>query len=127
MTNPLHDDTEWSIEFHFPDTNRSVRMPVNGQLVLGRADSSQMVFNGLDLTTLNGENMGVSRKHAVIRWQGPQLFLYDMDSNNGTILNSVRLQPSIGYRLSDGDTIYLGHLQMTIRLNTDLGKTCIRA
>src|SRR5258708_37542618 len=95
-------NAEWAIEFKF-ENHDAMRLPVDPQLIVGRSDPSQAVFSGLDLTPLGGADMGVSRKHAVIRWQGPHLYIYDMDSGNGTVLNSTRLQPNIGYRLSEGD------------------------
>ena len=127
MVSLPNNDSDWAIEFHFQNTDDVVRVPVDNQLMVGRTDPTQTVFNGLDLTPFGGGELGVSRKHAVIRWQGPQLFIYDMDSGNGTVLNGTRLQPNIGYRLADGDSLYIGHLPIKIRLNTDIGQSSIRA
>src|SRR5258707_5599827 len=120
-------DSDWAIEFHFQNTDDVVRVPVESQLMIGRTDPTQTVFNGLDLSPFGGGDLGVSRKHAVIRWQGPQLYIYDMDSGNGTVLNGTRLQPNIGYRLADGDSLYIGHMPIKLRLNTDIGQSSIRA
>ncbi|MEP7284565.1 MAG: FHA domain-containing protein [Chloroflexota bacterium] len=120
-------DTDWAIEFRIENFEDPVRLKVDQQLYLGRNDTNQMVFEGFDLSAYDAEEKGVSRKHAAVRWQGPQLYLYDMGSANGTVLNDIRLQPNVGYHLSEGDVLHLGYLGMTVHLNTDLGQSSIAA
>src|SRR5579871_5537744 len=120
------DNADWTIEFAFDRTDEKVRLYVEDETLLGRIDPAQMVFNGLDLTPYGGADLGVSRQHAVLRWRGDDLVICDLNSSNGTILNSIRLQPGIEQRLNDGDHLIIGHLQMTLRINDDLGWSTIK-
>lgn len=51
------------------------------------------------------ENLAVSRNHAQIVRNGDQYILEDLNSNNGTFVNGVRVQSHV---LKDGDNILLG-------------------
>jgi pSer/pThr/pTyr-binding forkhead associated (FHA) protein len=51
----------------------------------------------------------VSRRHAELRQEGGAWWLVDLDSTNGTLLNGKRVQRA---KLSDGDTIRLGELEL---------------
>jgi CheY-like chemotaxis protein len=118
---------DWVIQFTFPETSDVVRLNVNPELQIGRIDPDQTVFNGLDMTPFNGVDKGVSRHHALIRWEGSHLVVVDLGSNNGTVLNGVHLDPNTPYRLTDGDMLYIGHVKTLIRLNNEVGKGNVRA
>src|SRR5258707_9432531 len=105
-----HDKPEWDVQFTFEHSSDHVRLSVDKELILGRAitaDTSNTIY---DLTPYGAADYGVSRKHAVLRWQGVQLMIYDLGGGNGTILNGIRLKPDVGYRLNEGSVLYLGHL-----------------
>jgi CheY-like chemotaxis protein/pSer/pThr/pTyr-binding forkhead associated (FHA) protein len=127
MTAGSPSTSDWTLEISFSHTPETLRLVVKDELLIGRVEPGQAVFGGLDLTAYQGADLGVSRRHAMIRWQGNHLVISDLNSDNGTILNGTRLQAEIPYRLSDGDTVYVGHLKMTIHLNTDYGLSTIRA
>jgi CheY-like chemotaxis protein/pSer/pThr/pTyr-binding forkhead associated (FHA) protein len=127
MTQGSTNTGDWTLEISFSHMPETIRVLVKDELLVGRPESGQSVFTGLDLTTYQGADLGVSRRHALVRWQGNHLVISDLNSDNGTILNGTRLQPDIPYRLSDGDTLYLGHLKMTLRLNSNYGLSTIRA
>ncbi len=127
MTAGSPNTADWTLEISFSHSPETIRVPVKDELLVGRLEPGQSVFGGLDLTPYQGADLGVSRQHALIRWQGNHLVISDLNSDNGTILNGMRLQPDIPYRLSDGDTLYIGHLKMTIHLNSDYGLSTIRA
>ena len=55
---------------------------------------------------------GVSRRHLEIRWDGPVALLSDLNSTNGTFVNSERISSQ---RLSDGDEITVGRTTVTYR------------
>jgi pSer/pThr/pTyr-binding forkhead associated (FHA) protein len=63
-----------------------------GELTIGRNPGNDILI----------ENVGVSRRHAVIRWAGGQAVVEDLGSANGTFVNGLRVtrQP-----LKDGDEI----------------------
>jgi CheY-like chemotaxis protein len=120
-------DTDWTLEISFEDSQESARLNVQTEVLIGRLSPDQAIFNGFDLAPFRGVELGVSRRHAMFRWEGNHLVIVDLNSDNGTILNGLKLQPEIPYRLSDGDTLYIGHLKTKIRLNTYIGQTTIRA
>src|SRR5258708_28133584 len=69
-----------------------------------------------DLTTIgrtNGNDLiiqgkTVSRRHARLWFDKNHWFLADMQSANGTFVNSVRLQPNQPVALNDGDVLNFG-------------------
>lgn len=61
--------------------------------------------NGNDLI-LNGKT--VSRRHARLWFDNGRWYLADMQSANGTFVNSLRLQPNQPVALNDGDVLNFG-------------------
>ena len=49
----------------------------------------------------------VSRRHAVVRWDGEEATITDLGSTNGTILNGEQLAPHRPYALQAGDRLEL--------------------
>lgn len=84
------------------------------EIILGRRDPNTGAMPDVDLTAYAGYRMGVSRRHAAIRFQERQLNVSDLGSSNGTFLNGTRLNAHRPYQLRDGDEIRLG--QMVMRL-----------
>jgi pSer/pThr/pTyr-binding forkhead associated (FHA) protein len=85
------------------------------ETIFGRRDPATGAMPDIDLTPFAGYRMGVSRRHAAIRFgEGQTLDLWDLGSSNGTFLNGTRLSAHRPYRLHDGDEIRLG--QMMIRV-----------
>ena len=119
-------DTDWTIEFTIQDAAEPIRLVVDDEILIGRTDASQKTLNGLDLADYDGKELGVSRNHALIRWQGDNLVIVDLKSANGTALNALTLQPELEYRLNDGDQLSIGRMNMTLRIN-EVGWSTIRA
>jgi len=71
---------------------------LQGENVIGRGSDCNL--------RLNSER--VSRRHAVIHWDGRQAFITDLGSTNGTRLNGQRLEPNQPYSLNPGDHLELG-------------------
>jgi hypothetical protein len=85
------------------------------ETIFGRRDPATGAMPDVDLTPFAGYRMGVSRRHAAIRFGDEQnLDLWDLGSSNGTFLNGNRLNAHRPYRLHDGDEIRLG--QMVLRV-----------
>ncbi len=85
------------------------------ETIFGRRDPATGAMPDIDLTPFAGYRMGVSRRHAAIRFGDERsLDLWDLGSSNGTFLNGQRLSAHRPYRLHDGDELRLG--QMVIRL-----------
>ena len=86
---------------------------VDKELILGRrTETSPEAL--LDLTILNAVNLGVSRRHTLIKRSDTGFNVTDLDSRNGTWLNSERLTPGKSYPLESGALLRLGHLQLLI-------------
>src|SRR5579859_1262575 len=118
-------NSNWTLGLQFESSAEILRVPIESEIILGR--SPEAGTQAIDLSPYGASEMGVSRRHATIKWEGTHLMICDMDSGNGTILNDTRLQPNVGYQLKDGDRLYLGHMPIKVHLNYDLGKSSIRA
>jgi len=81
---------------------------------LGRSEPSRPFKPELDLAGHQGMEMGVSRKHGVLRLEGGRLYYTDMKSSNGSRVNGVRLRPEIPMLLKDGDEVCLGRFVFRI-------------
>lgn len=90
------------------------------EIILGRRDPNTGAMPDVDLTAYAGYRMGVSRRHASIRFQDRQLHVSDLGSSNGTFLNGTRLNAHRPYQLRDGDEVRLG--QMVLRLYFQTGR-----
>jgi len=85
-------------------------------LIVGRASDVPGDFTpDVDLNPFRGSELGVSRRHVRIRRRGSFIYVADLNSTNGTLLNGRRLIPEGERLLRSGDELRLGHLKMTIR------------
>jgi pSer/pThr/pTyr-binding forkhead associated (FHA) protein len=94
---------------------------VTHDLIIGRemhAASGAM----LDLSELDAFNMGVSRRHAMLRRTDSGFELLDLFSRNGTWLNSVRLSPNKPYAFESGSQIRLGRMHLVIAYHVRVGE-----
>jgi hypothetical protein len=87
------------------------------ELILGRngldADGTS---NGsmLNLSELGGYQMGISRRHAVIRKTESGYEVIDLGSTNGSWLNDKRLVPNRPYPLLSGSQLQFGKMRLLI-------------
>jgi len=82
--------------------------------VMGRADSSTLYDPDISFIEVNAREYGVSRRHAVlVRYRG-HVHVVDLNSVNGTFLNSQLLKPEIPYAINSGDKIGLGKLILIV-------------
>jgi hypothetical protein len=86
-------------------------------IMLGRnfvdSDSSYLC---IDLTPFDAENMGVSRRHALMEIQDNRLVVTDQQSSNGTLVNSKSIEPLVPFLIMQGDLLTLGHLKVLVNL-----------
>lgn len=68
----------------------------------------------VDLTPFDAIQLGVSRRHAVIHREEDGYYITDLNSTNGTRINGHRLLPNIPWRLSSGDVVTLGRLNLIV-------------
>jgi pSer/pThr/pTyr-binding forkhead associated (FHA) protein len=93
-----------------------IELPLSKEVVIGRLDASHAVFPDVDLSNEQGTEKGVSRRHARISRRDDQVFIEDLNSLNGTFLNSTRLVPDLPYPLKSSDQVQLGKLVLTVDL-----------
>ncbi|MEL6407740.1 MAG: FHA domain-containing protein [Chloroflexota bacterium] len=104
------------------DTNSVLRLQPQitpRGLRLGRA--SRKSRPDVDLEPVGAIKFGVSRQHAIIRFDRAQrcLVIEDNSSTNGTFVNDIRLSAHQEMIISDGDVIELGHLVFTAYIKSD--------
>ncbi len=90
-----------------------------GGLILGRSEAEGDFEPDLDLTPFDGQNLGVSRRHAALVQYHERLHLIDLNSANGTFLGGQRLPSNVPVRLKDGDLLKLGSLVLVISAVTE--------
>jgi sigma-B regulation protein RsbU (phosphoserine phosphatase) len=75
-------------------------MPLSGSSVtLGRSSTAELCYP---------DDAGLSRQHLAFESEGPEWFLRDLGSKNGTILNGARIEGRNA--LKPGDRVMAGHL-----------------
>lgn len=68
----------------------------------------------IDLMPYDAFRFGVSRVHAILQFESDQLMIVDSGSMNGTWLNGNRLQPQIPTLITNGTTVLIGQMPLTI-------------
>jgi hypothetical protein len=92
-----------------------IRMTVKQPIILGRNFSKDSLTDfQLDLAALDAHDLGVSRHHARLEKMQGSVYLIDLDSSNGTLLNDERLKPHKPYLVLNGARIQLGRLKMLL-------------
>ena len=61
--------------------------------LLGRFNKSKPRGNHIDLSQFKALERGISRIHAQIHMEDDRLYITDLDSTNGTIVDGVKLLP----------------------------------
>lgn len=85
------------------------------EIVLGRTDWITTDPKHFDLTRYGGQDKGVSRTHALLRFTGEAITVTDLGSSNGTFLNTQRLEPNAPQAVHTEDKLMLGSLSMIVR------------
>jgi len=88
----------------------SLPLPSAVQAIIGRGDPVSNFFPEIDLNPYGAIDNGVGRRHVRLFVQGGQVLIEDLDSTNGTLLNSQKLTARQPQPLRDGDQIVVGKL-----------------
>lgn len=92
--------------------NRTLSLPLQVELTIGRADPASGWQPEIDLLPFGGTGAtGVSRRHARLVWYG-HWQLEDLDSANGTFLDRNKLEPGSPQDLKPGSVIQVGILYL---------------
>jgi pSer/pThr/pTyr-binding forkhead associated (FHA) protein len=90
----------------------------DSQVIVGRSHPRHTFVPDVDLWALGVEQARtVSRRHCRISSHGVSFFVEDLGSMNGTLLNDQPVEPGRTYRLSDGDQIAMGNVQMVFHMS----------
>ncbi len=102
-------------------TSTPIAIAEEKEFILGRetGGGSEKI---VDLTSLDGFAMGVSRRHAMVRAVENGYILIDLSSSNGTWLNGQILVPTIVYELPSGSNVQVGHLKLVVIYDSSPGK-----
>lgn len=103
-----------TLRFEIRGTGTLVAVPLVDQLVIGRQDPGTGFTPDLDLTPYGGYQMGISRRHAVIRVRDRQLQFTDLGSRNGTYINGNKLPAQRTATLHHGDEIRVGKIVLNV-------------
>ncbi len=91
--------------FVVPPTGEPARIEAGTVYLIGREETCQIRITA----------PRVSRKHAEIKFDGGKPAVYDMGSQNGTLVNGMKLASKAHRLLADGDVIDVGGVTMTYR------------
>ncbi len=102
----------WRIELHdLSPGSETIGFEIAADTVIGRGASAD-----IDLEVYSGHKSGVSRRHVLLRPAGNRLYIIDLGSTNGTMINSIVLTRSQARLLESDDLITLGKFSFTIKL-----------
>lgn len=104
---------EGGIGIHVAGAPKPYYMAVYKELVLGRR-SDATLESTLDLSDLDAFNMGVSRRHAILRRTESGFEVIDLSSRNGTWLNAEQLVPNKPYPFASGSQLRIGRMRLFI-------------
>jgi hypothetical protein len=108
VTSPL------GLKLTIPDSGCDVEVPLTKGVNIGRLDPDSASFPDVDLTSVGGLEKGVSRRHAKITRHERKVFIEDLGSINGTLLNREKLTPYFPQTLKNGDELQLGTLTLRV-------------
>jgi pSer/pThr/pTyr-binding forkhead associated (FHA) protein len=96
------------------NTTIEIEAPNVEGYIIGRSETQSSIPPDIDLMNFRARELGVSRRHAaLVRFKG-DIHLLDLDSVNGTFVNSRRLPPDTPHLLNEGDRITLGELNLIV-------------
>ena len=81
---------------------------------LGRSIEGQAVVPDVDLNKYEAYDAGISRMHAELRIAEDGLYVIDLESSNGTIVNGKRLLAQEPEPINHGDILQLGRLRFQL-------------
>jgi pSer/pThr/pTyr-binding forkhead associated (FHA) protein len=102
------------------DQQEPIVLPSEPEVVLGR-NSTNGPQPTVDLTPYDAVNLGVSRRHAIIRCVDGAFTLEDQDSANGTWLNEEAVKSGTQHPLKSTDYVRLGNLKLFVYFNQGTG------
>lgn len=112
----LPQSTAW-ISLNMLESGQILPVSERTEFTLGRISENQPIMPDIDLSPFKAFDNGVSRLHAVIRYNAGNVIIMDLGSSNGTYINGTRIVPNVEQPLRHGDIIALGKLKIQIVLS----------
>jgi len=116
MDIPDIEGDEVQIRVHIEEAATPLMLTIKDTAVIGRRDPTAQISPELDLTPYGGYQMGISRKHAILRFKEKKLTVSDTGSRNGTYVDNKRLKPHQPEQLYDGAELRLGKIIMRVHI-----------
>ena len=121
VTGPITEDrpgfsNAW-ISLHMLDSGQILPVAEQKEFTMGRISDNQPIMPDIDFSAYKAYDNGVSRLHAVIRYNNGNIIIMDLGSSNGTYVNGTRLLPNTEQPLHHGDVVALGKLKMQVVLS----------
>ena len=104
---------EDGVGIYVADASKPFYVYMYKELILGRQAESALEAT-LDLSDLNAAQLGVSRRHALIRRTESGFEVIDLASRNGTWLNAERLVPNKPYPFASGSQLRIGQMRLLV-------------
>lgn len=102
------------------DERRLQSLVIQPRMVVGRgADTGEPQ---IDLSPFGASDLGVSRQHAALTWDGEAMFIEDLDSTNGTRINGKPIEPRTPIRVRNEDELEFGSLRVMVKVVRAPGK-----
>lgn len=96
--------------------DEEIPVPIAEVITIGRnSDVPDDSMPDVDLSAFGAGDKGVSRKHVKIKRKNILIYVADLGSTNGTLLNGRRLIPNAERLLRNGDELQLGRLKVKVR------------
>jgi len=92
-------------------TGAMISLPHQDKVVIGRSDP-HVTPPDVNLGPYGGEQAGVSRHHAQLLNRSTGYLLEDLNSTNGTFINSMPVPPGQPTRVRNGDVILCGQFSL---------------
>lgn len=83
-----------------PATTRNLRVEEEQEVTIGRAFDN----------TVHIDDNSVSRHHAVIKWRKGLMYISDLGSTNGTLVNGEKAEKDFFYELNLFDEVTIGNV-----------------
>jgi len=107
------------IQIEIQGGNAPLVLELEDQIVIGRRDPSTKEAPDIDLTPYGAYQMGISRRHAIIRMEPPYIMLTDLGSRNGTFVNGTKLDAHQPTPIGDGDEVRLGKIMVRVSIQSE--------
>jgi hypothetical protein len=105
-----------ALQLFIESTRKAITLlPSDKGYLIGRYNTTSSFLN-IDMSPHNAEEMGISRRHALVYQSGEDWIVEDLGSTNGTRINEYRLRTQEPCVVQNGDYIQFGLLTMQIQI-----------